>query len=165
MLKEIFLPIFLFFVGFLEHTFFANFVAKNINFHLLLLFFVLFIFFEKENWKKTFFYPLAFFAGLSLDLFSPFYFGAYILIFFGILKTLQLFFGFLAKKSFFVFLFIIFLALFEFDFLEAIFLSLTSGYFYFPSFFSIIYNLLLGCLLYFGYVFFKKVIPNRKKGK
>ena len=160
MIKQIVL-LFLFpFLSILQNTFFAS---LGLNF--VLLFFIIILFFDKRISKSYFLYPVAFFAGLSLDLFSSFFFGVYILLFLVLAEVLKRISVLVVKKNFVTFAFALLVSIFLFELLESVIFSMSAKQYMPFDFSKVIYNCLLGFLFYYGYVCIKKAASGKKKKK
>ena len=163
MVKKIILLLLFPFFSVLQNTFFGHFgkTAGILNF--VLVFFVVILFFDKRIAKSYFLYPVAFFAGLSLDLFSPFFFGVYILLFFVLAEVLKRISFLVVKKNFITFIFSLVVSILLFELAESFIFSMSAKQYIPVQFSRVIYNCLLGSLLYLGYVCIKKVTSSKKK--
>jgi len=163
MIKKIILLLLFPFLSVLQNTFFGPFgkTAGIPNF--VLVTFILILFFERNISKSYFVYPMAFFAGLSMDLFSPFLFGVYILLFLVLTEVLKRISALVVKKNFITFTFFLIISIFLFELSESFIFSIFNKQYVPFEFSRFIYNCILGFLFYFCYVFVQKTISNKKK--
>ncbi|MCD5396182.1 MAG: hypothetical protein LR000_00670 [Candidatus Pacebacteria bacterium] len=160
MVKKIFLIIFVLFLGIIQHTFFSHLAIKNTYPNFVILFFFLISFFDKKIATSFFIYPFAFFGGIILDLFSPFFFGLYSTIMLFLAGVIKYLLQIIIKRNFVTFFVSLFFVLFFAELLQTFVFGLLARNYLSLNVWAIIYNSFLGIGFYFFYVFFKKIFPG-----
>ncbi len=163
MVKQVILFLLFPFLSVLQNTFFVHFGKTTGVPNFVLVFFIVILFFDKRISKSYFLYPMAFFAGLSLDLYSPLFFGVYTLLFIVLAEVLKRISVLIAKKNFITFAFSLIVNIFLFELSESFIFSIFAEQYVPFELSRFIYNCLLGFLFYLCYVFIQKTVSNKKK--
>lgn len=155
--KRIITIIFLFFLVVLQSTFFAHLNIKGASPNFVLIIFILVAFFSHP--KSNFLYILAPISGIFLDFFSV-SFGIHFITFSVLALVLKKFSSLIARKDILTVSVLLLISLIVYQIVIIFFYSVFSGIKVNFSFGGLIYNLILGLIFYYLYVFYKKKIKS-----
>jgi rod shape-determining protein MreD len=159
--KIIFTIFFIFLLTLLQVSFFAHFRIKGASPNILLIAFALISFFSKP--KSNFIFLVAISSGLFLDIFSSSFFGLYSLIFIILALINKKLSISIEKKTTFSLVLILLASLFFYQLALTLFRLIFQNKYLFFNIWSLLYDFILGLILYFIYVFCRKRIKSKKK--